>query len=51
MAEKEQRRAEIKLTRVDDLFVTEESRQESAREKVLELRLRRSAISGSIRLR
>ncbi|WP_163853721.1 hypothetical protein [Paenibacillus elgii] len=39
MAEKEQRRAGIKLTRVDDLFISEEGRQESAREKVLELPL------------
>lgn len=39
MAEKEDRRAGIRLTRVDDLFVTEESRQEFAREKVLELPL------------
>lgn len=39
MAEKEQRRAGIKLVSVDDLFVTEEGRQEAAREKVLELPL------------
>jgi ParB family chromosome partitioning protein len=39
MTEKEQRRAGIRLTSVDDLFVTEEGRQEAAREKVLELPL------------
>jgi ParB family chromosome partitioning protein len=39
VAEKEQQRAGIKLTSVDDLFVTEEGRQEAAREKVLELPL------------
>lgn len=39
MAERELRRAGIKLTSVDDLFITEENRQESIREKVLELPL------------
>lgn len=39
MVEKEQRRAGIKLTSVDDLFVTVEGWQEAAREKVLKLPL------------
>ncbi|WP_456238627.1 ParB N-terminal domain-containing protein [Paenibacillus albicereus] len=39
MAAKEDRLASIKLTKVDDLFSTEESRNDSQREKVMDIPL------------
>lgn len=39
MAEKDDRRASIKLSTVDDLFSTDESRADAQREKVMEIPL------------